>query len=399
MKQLFTTAILFFGCCYGLLLAQDFKSIGYLPHYRFSVVDQIQFDKLTHVNLSFANPDNQGNLSFENADIGPVIEMIHNAGAEVYISLAGGALTSAWAAAWENLTKPQNRAGFIQKIIAYTIENDFDGIDMDLEWSHVDENYSGFVLALRAEIDQTDLGFTAALPGTYRYPQITNAALAAYDWINMMVYDLTGPWAPNNPGPHSPYSFALNAIQYWQNQGVSKDQLTLGVPFYGYDFTDPSNVYGRLYSTIVGLDEANAFKDRAGEIYYNGIPTIEAKTMLAMNQLSGIMIWELGQDHFGEFSLLDRIYNIVQLQVSTNFEKEIAYKVYPNPFDQDISMQFSNPISGELNILDMNGHIVASELLEYQDNIDISTNHLPNGMYIVQFIADQTIISAKLMKG
>ena len=43
--------------------AQAFKVIGYLPTYRFNWLNDIEFDRLTHVNIAFANPDSLGNLS------------------------------------------------------------------------------------------------------------------------------------------------------------------------------------------------------------------------------------------------------------------------------------------------------------------------------------------------
>ena len=48
--------------------------------------------------------------------------------------------------------------------------------------------------------------------------------------------------------------------------------------------------------------------DQVGEtIWYNGIPTIEAKTKYAIDRkLAGIMIWSLDNDVKGEKSLLRR---------------------------------------------------------------------------------------------
>jgi hypothetical protein len=44
---------------------------------------------------------------------------------------------------------------------------------------------------------------------------------------------------------------------------------------------------------------------------YNGIPTIQAKTRLAMKKTGGIMFWALDHDAQGEFSLVSAIYQIV----------------------------------------------------------------------------------------
>ncbi len=201
-----TTFYLFYMLLFlssSFIFSQQFKSIGYLPYYRFDLIDQIQLEKLTHLNVAFANPDEFGNLSVNDIDIDPIVNRAHSAGLQVFISLGGGGASFT---NWENLIRPQNRSEFIQKIIKYTHENNMQGIDVDLEWGNVNIDYSDFVLELNDSIDKYDLILTAALPGTYRYPEISDAALAAYDWINLMAYDLTGPWAPNNPGPHSPYS-------------------------------------------------------------------------------------------------------------------------------------------------------------------------------------------------
>jgi chitinase len=44
---------------------------------------------------------------------------------------------------------------------------------------------------------------------------------------------------------------------------------------------------------------------------YNGIPTIQAKTRMAMGKANGIMFWALNHDAQGEFSLVNAIYQTV----------------------------------------------------------------------------------------
>jgi len=41
---------------------------------------------------------------------------------------------------------------------------------------------------------------------------------------------------------------------------------------------------------------------------YNGIPTVQAKTHLAMEDASGVMFWALDHDAQGELSLVNAIY-------------------------------------------------------------------------------------------
>lgn len=384
---------------FGPLSAQeDFKVIGYLPYYRFSYNSQIEYERLTHLNLAFANPDMEGNLDIGGQDIIPVVNAAKAEGVEVYISLAGGALTDEWEQAWEHLMLPENRSAFIHKIMQYVESYELDGIDFDLEWSHVNEKYSPFVMELRDSVTAHGIALTAALPGTYRYPDITDEALAAYDWINMMVYDLTGSWDPGNPGPHSPYSFALNAMFYWQGQGVPKSKLTLGVPFYGYDFGS-SPVSSHRYGTIVDWDPANAWLDQVDQVYYNGIPTIVQKTELALGQLSGIMIWELGQDHFSELSLLRTIDETINVTSVNGPETTVnVLDVYPNPFQETLTVANTSGKAVRYRISDLNGRVLKQAQLDARANTQVDVMDLPSGFYLLTAQNDDGQHTYKLIK-
>ena len=86
--------------------------------------------------------------------------------------------------------------------------------------------------------------------------------------------------------------------------------MTLGVPFYGYDFVNSTTVNAFSFNEIVRASVSNANLDQIGITYYNGIPTIKSKVNLANdNGIGGIMIWELGQDSFDEYSLLSTIHD------------------------------------------------------------------------------------------
>ena len=123
-----------------------------------------------------------------------------------------------------------------------------------------------------------------------------------------MVYDYTGPWNPS-PGQHSSYNHARRGISFWKNKvGINPSKLTLGVPFYGYDFQNSTTVKSFTYGSIVDSDVSNSEKDNVGNKYYNGRPTIANKVKLASQNLSGIMIWRLGADSFTKYSLLETIH-------------------------------------------------------------------------------------------
>lgn len=388
--------VFFFSFVFGLK-AQNQKVVGFLPHYRFDHVDDINFDALTHLNLAFANPDMEGNLSFENAPIAYTINKAKASDVKVFISLAGGYLTPEWDAAWQNLMKEENRSDYIHKIVNYVINNNTDGVDVDLEWQYVTDLYSPFVDELIDSLHAHDLECSASLPGTYRYPEITDTTLDKLDWVNMMVYDLTGPWAPNNPGPHSPFSFAENSLFYWNGQGMPNEKLTLGMPFYGYDFGNPNGVSAYTYRYIVSLNEENAQVDQVDEIYYNGIPTIKTKTQYAIDEgLLGVMMWELGQDSYDELSLLDAINEVIQDNVSSVTSETINnILIYPNPFNTKINLKGEEFFDFE--ILDMQGKIFFTS--DYSsDQYIIESLDLPNGMYIVRLITKNKSLVKTIVK-
>lgn len=381
-----------------MLPAQSgFKVVGYLPTYRFGSLSQMQLQRCTHVNIAFANPDMQGNLMTEGVSIAPAVTAAHQQGAQAFISLAGGYLTPAWKTAWDTLLQPAKRAGFIQKIVQYALTHNLDGVDVDLEWQYVNNLYSPFVLELKPALAAHNLQMTAALPGSHRYPQISNAALAAFDWINMMVYDLRGPWDPSNPGQHSPYDWAEQCIQYWKTQGVPADKLTLGVPFYGYDF-GVNPVKSFKFGDMVKLSTDYAYLDQVDDRYYNGISTIQAKTQLALDEVSGIMIWELGQDILDagleQYSLLKTIDEVIHPATAAAEPENTALKLFPNPATDWVQV----PAAEQVSVFDLHGRPVLLEFGSGDAPLLLSLQSLPSGLYTVQCRQGAVWRSGRLVK-
>ena len=300
---------------------QTAKVIGYLPSGRFNQGSKIEYCKLTHLNLAFANPDASGNLIM--APITNIVTQAKtaNPNIKICISLAGGGNFSPERTKnWSNLIDiASKRPAFITKIVDYVLANNIDGVDVDLEWDHVTIGYSGFITELKTALDAHNKIITAALPNNTRFENITNEALQAFDFINIMSYDATGPWRPEKPGQHSSFQSSKAGIDFWKHTvKIPKDKLTLGVPFYGYNFGN-NPVTSITYRQLVDSDVALADTDQSNSTYYNGIPTIEAKVELAKKEVGGIMIWELGQDSFDSYSLLSTIHNkYTALQVKTS---------------------------------------------------------------------------------
>ena len=299
-----------------ILFSDQARVVGYFPTWRFTLTDKVDFCKLTHVNIAFGNPMVDGTIQLSNPSAISNLEQVistaklQNSSIQFYISLAGGVLSDQEANTWKSfLASSQDRPKLIDKIIEFVLENNLDGVDVDLEWSHVTQGYSDFVIELKKELSIHGKGMTAAFPSETKFSQISDQALAVFDFINIMVYDYTGSWNPSAPGQHSSYNHAERGINYWKNiVGIAGEKLTLGVPFYGYNFLNSTTVESFTYGSMVASNTSNSERDQVGNKYYNGRPTIASKVKLAAQNLSGIMIWELGQDSFTEYSLLQTIH-------------------------------------------------------------------------------------------
>ncbi|MEQ8702389.1 MAG: glycosyl hydrolase family 18 protein [Phaeodactylibacter sp.] len=346
----------FFLLCsfFPALSGQAEKVVGYLQYGRGYMLDELQFDKLTHLCIAFANPDEKGRLQTGGVDIGPIVKRAKAANVKVLISVAGGALEPEWAAAWKTYMQPWNRQYFVNEMMNYVRRHQLDGVDVDLEWKHVDHHYSPFVLALGRALHAEGKLITAALPGKKRYKHITDQALGILDFINIMAYDLTGPWEPTRSGPHSPYTFAESCLSYWKKQGVESSKLVLGLPFYGWDFTNRERIRSVNYGVIVDRNPAFAHLDQVGQLYFNGLVTITAKTELALQHAGGVMLWELGRDALNEYSLLEAVSRVMrgdttlmpapQPVVEATVQKEEKIVALPTDQQRKTAARFIGPM-------------------------------------------------------
>ena len=206
------------------------------------------------------------------------------------------------------LTEPK-RADFAAKLAAYVADHHFDGLDVDIEGPSINKDYGAFIRDLSAALKPKGKLLTAALSQGYGGKSVPDSVFEHFDFVNVMAYDGAGSWNPNAPGQHSSMEFAKRNVDYWLKRGLPASKTVLGVPFYGYGFGKAFRKSPYSYSEIVAAYPDAAKADQVGEtIWYNGVPTIEAKTNYAIDRkLAGIMIWSLDNDVKGEKSLLDAI--------------------------------------------------------------------------------------------
>ena len=268
-------------------------------------------NKITHLNIAFINPDSSGNFR-QHLAIETLIKKAHDKNVKVLASIAGGGPHPYFS----SLLQDNERETFIENLVAMAKRYQLDGIDVDLEGDDIDNNYEKFVVELAASLRASHKIITAAIATTYK-DDLPDNALKQFDFVNIMSYDRAGPWRPQDPGDPSPYSMAVEDLDYWHNvRQIPKNKLVLGLPFYGYGFGKvDSPVISMNYKQIVSLypEELSDTLNLPGNMimYFNNLATIKKKTKLAMQKGGGVMIWQLLGDADGKQSLLSAIYSVI----------------------------------------------------------------------------------------
>jgi GH18 family chitinase len=265
------------------------------------------FKQLTHINLWFLNPDTLGNFTQDLSALKPFVRKAHQKKVKILFSIGGGSKQPQY----HYLLKDDKRAMLISNLVQQVLKYDLDGVDVDLEGSNIDAYYEKFVVELAGVLRSHNKLLTAAIAVYYK-DQLTDHALAQYDFVNVMSYDRTGPWRPEKPGPHATYTHAVEDLRYFGIvRKIPKEKMTLGVPFYGYGYgpelTSPATSmnFSQIVAAFPGAELVDEWKMPDDKIiYYNGIPTMKQKTLLAKEKASGIMIWHVLGDGAGSKSLL-----------------------------------------------------------------------------------------------
>ena len=286
-----------------------FRSVGYLPSRHGPLTgwtSKLDSSLVTYVDACFATIDANGNISYSDTTLAAFVTAAHAKDIKVCVSLGGGG-TNGGLGTLAALIAPAGRAAFVTKLTDYAVSQKLDCLDVDFEGAGVTADYEGFVVALGTSLKAQGKEMSAALAGWFG-AQVTTKALQAFDFVNVMAYDLHNPAGKATPVQGSSLADSKVEIDYWVGRGLSKDKVVLGVPFYGYRWAPGATkgeavTYAQLVTTYGAAADTDQIVKDGTTVYLNGTATMQAKAKLARDY-GGIMAWELGQDATGDNSLL-----------------------------------------------------------------------------------------------
>lgn len=186
-------------------------------------------------------------------------------------------------------------SGIMGIVDAYALDGVYFDYEYPLESVHWDM-FSDFLVALDGRIGDRQLGIALADWNI----GLSSAAIDAVDRIEVMSYDLF-----DEDGDHSPfYNCTVNSLASFEEKGIDKSKLDLGLPFYArpadegafwYSWASEAEQLGKFGNRATGV--ASDPTDPCQTRWYNGWQMIYDKTSYAMDAgMGGVMIWHYNYD-------------------------------------------------------------------------------------------------------
>ena len=122
----------------------QFRVVGYVPLGRVTPdFSKVAFQKITHLNIAFVNPDSVGNLVIP-AGFDSLIKKAHEHKVKVLASIGGGSFNPYYS----RLLNDTNRKAFTGKLVQLVMNHNLDCLDVDIENDNIDTNYVHLIIEL-----------------------------------------------------------------------------------------------------------------------------------------------------------------------------------------------------------------------------------------------------------
>jgi GH18 family chitinase len=279
------------------------KIVGYFPYWKSAHINSIEYYKITNIIYFHIWPNMDGSLNTDAIninDLNTITERAHATGVKVTVAVGGWGASDGFPLMTQD---PTARANFVSNITDFILTNNLDGVDINWE-TPINQTKIDSQDILLTELADTlhPLGktITLAVSGS-KIDLKTNDSI---DWIHVMAYDMN--W---NNAEHSTFDDSVSALKMYEDIGIPKDKLVLGMPFYG---RAEGWISAMNYQEIVSLCNPMPSENYCDNHFFNGIDLVQQKTQYVLNNnYGGVMIWNLAQDTHDKTSLLNSINDIV----------------------------------------------------------------------------------------
>ena len=211
---------------------------------------QIPYNKMTHINHAGVSFAADGSLSVPAGFLEPeLIPNAHAAGVKVMILLGGD---------FSGLETSGAVATLVENVAAFATQYGYDGADID--WEYPNTASDRFFLVqlmglLRASNPNYTLSIDVATKGGFGYDLFHLQKTT--DYFNILMLDCAGPWTAHgqlnspifwdwhDPAPYEcePGGSANDSANIFLAQ-LPPDQINMGMPFYGYYYTNINQLFG-----------------------------------------------------------------------------------------------------------------------------------------------------------
>ena len=278
------------------------RIVGYFSLWQDEALDSIDYTNLTEIIYFHIWPNPDGSLTtwdISMLDLNKIRDRAHAMGVSVSISVGGAGASDGFPLMSQD---PVARENFVSNITDFILTNNLDGVDINWETPINQAKIDNQDILLSDLVNTLHpLGKTVTV--TVHGDIIDLKANDSIDWVNVMAYDLN-----DLNAEHSTFDDSVASLQMYEDLGIPKDKLVLGIPFYGRTdgWTSAMN-YQDIVSSCKPLPSDNYCDNH----FFNGIDLVQQKAQYVLyNDYDGVMVWDLGKDTHDHTSLLSAINEI-----------------------------------------------------------------------------------------
>lgn len=297
------------------------RIVGNFPEWESDKVDSIDYSKITDIMYFHIRPNADGTLDTSDVDfddLKTIRNHAHAEGVNVLIAVGGWGSSDQFPVIAQD---PTLRANFVENVENFIKKNNLDGVDIDWETTINQEkidNQDILLSELSHVLHPLEKLVTVSVLGNV--VELKSTAANSVDWVNVMAFNMN-----KDDTHHSNFNDSIATLHEYENVGIPKEKLNLGIPFYGKNNEKDDEM---SYEEIVLECAPSPSDEYCNGYFFNGIDMVQQKSRHVLhNEYGGIMIWSLAHDTYDQTSLLSAINEIFPKQAPPERSNPVIVEV------------------------------------------------------------------------